>query len=107
MVVDAHELAGQSLEYVEHAPLLGVDLVKVQFCHYHVDVVEVVGGQVLEGRVLVTFAVNLEDQAARTSTLLDHPQQGVVSVVASLLGHLTHAYRLEVTVLAAPAGGRS
>ena len=107
MVVDADELAGQSLEYVEHAPLLGVDVVEVQFSHYHVYVVKVVGGQVLEGRVLAPFAVNLEDQVARTPALLDHSQQGVVSVVASLLGHLTHAHRLERAVLAAPAGGGS
>ena len=91
MVVDADELTGQGLEYVEHAPLLGVDVVEVQFSHYHVYGVEVVGGQVLEGRVLAPFAINLEDQVAGAPAFLDHPQQGVVSAVLGLLGHLTHA----------------
>ena len=107
MQIHADKFGHQSPEDVEHSPLLAVYVVEVELSNHLVNVVQQLDGEVLEGRVLPTLAVDLqEDMPLEELIGLEHIDETVELFLGGLFGDLTHADVAEVIIVVVRATGR-
>lgn len=93
MIVHVDELAAESLENLQHAPLFGMDVVEMKLHQDLIDVIQVFGGEKLQDFVFAALTVDLEDDVLLCEVVpFEHIFEGVKRPVVVNLIEAAHTF---------------